>query len=337
MQDFPLFIAPPFAIVLRDNFSSCLQSVSENDDLQIPPRAPSLMPSHQVLCIGSALWDIIARTGHAMSAGADMPGQISKQMGGVALNIALALVRRGQSAAILSAIGQDAPGDELMLKATKAGVNCAHILRTTDPTDTYLAIEDVSGEVFGAIADCASLEREGDAILEPLRDGTLAGKGAPWRGRMVIDGNLPEALLIDIAGSLEFHFADLAFVPASPGKAARLREVIKRFGHTIYVNRGEAEIICRQGFATAEDAARGLKRLGANKAIVTDGANRVAQVDASGVFTLAQRPVDADSVTGAGDTFLAAHIAAEIGGQTGLGCLQEATRAARDHITRGGT
>ena len=42
---------------------------------------------------------------------------------------------------LLSAVGNDAPGDLLVRTASDRGVNCGHITRVADATDTYLVIE----------------------------------------------------------------------------------------------------------------------------------------------------------------------------------------------------
>ena len=48
-----------------------------------------------ILCIGSVLWDVIGRSASHMAKGADVPGRIIRLPGGVALNIAMTLVRFG--------------------------------------------------------------------------------------------------------------------------------------------------------------------------------------------------------------------------------------------------
>ena len=61
-----------------------------------------------ILCIGSVLWDVIGRTASHMRVGSDVPGRIHRLPGGVAMNIAMTLVRFGLRPALLSALGRDA-------------------------------------------------------------------------------------------------------------------------------------------------------------------------------------------------------------------------------------
>jgi sugar/nucleoside kinase (ribokinase family) len=288
-----------------------------------------------VLCIGSALWDIIARAHQPVHLGGDVPGRIDWQLGGVALNVALALARTGVNAAILSSVGRDDAGERLIGEITRHGVDCSYLDRSDRPTDTYLAIENFDGHVFGAVADCASLEAAGHDILAPLRDGRLAGPEAPWNGTIVIDGNLTEAVLEALAGHAMFASARLAFVPASPGKAERLRMALTAESGTVYVNKGEAEILCNRTFGHSADASEALVMAGAARAIVTNGADACAVSTRIETVTALPPAVTLRTATGAGDAFLAGHIAAETAGLQGLAALESALEAAARHISRG--
>ncbi|MGD9918450.1 MAG: PfkB family carbohydrate kinase, partial [Paenirhodobacter sp.] len=268
-----------------------------------------------ILCIGSVLWDIIGRAPLHMRAGSDVPGRITRLPGGVAMNIAMTLTRFGLSPAILTAIGRDTEGSELISEAGLLGIDCDFVYRSDDlPTDRYMAIEGVNG-LIAAIADAHSLEAAGDKILRPLADGRLGHAGAPWAGPIALDGNLTQILLAEIARSPLFAAADLRIAPASPGKAERLAPLIPHPGATLYVNLEEAGILCQTEFASAEAAAAALVARGANHVLVTDG-GRAAADGAAGaaVITAAPPPVLVTRVTGAGDTFMAAHLVAERAG-----------------------
>ncbi len=292
------------------------------------------MSQPPVLCIGSALWDIIASASAPMQQGGDIAGQIRRQLGGVALNVAVAMVRQGQPAALLTAIGNGPEGDALIEALELEGVDCRFIYRSNDPTDSYLAIENPNGDVFGAIADCASLELAGDRIFAPLLDGRLGTPSAPWPYRVVVDGNLPADLMQSLSARVEFSECQLNIVPASPGKANRLRAALEGGEVTLYVNLGEAEILCEATLPDAEIAAHALRKLGAARAIVTDGPRMACFSDNDTVVTLTPPPTPAHSTTGAGDVFMAAHIAAGGHTTTPESRLQAAIDAAARHITR---
>jgi hypothetical protein len=136
-----------------------------------------MSPAPDILCIGSCLWDIIGRTPSHMRLGADVPGRITRVPGGVAMNIAMTLRRFGLRPALLTAIGRDPEGDQLVDEAARLGLVTDFAYRSEDlPTDRYMAVEGGNGLV-AAIADAHSLEAAGDKILRPLADGRWAPEG----------------------------------------------------------------------------------------------------------------------------------------------------------------
>ncbi|MEL6958251.1 MAG: PfkB family carbohydrate kinase [Pseudomonadota bacterium] len=291
------------------------------------------MKTPDILCIGSVLWDIIGRSGSVMRAGSDVPGRITRLPGGVAMNIAMTLGNFGLSPALLSAVGQDAEGEELVSEAHKMGLITDHLYRSEDlPTDTYMAIEGANG-LIAAIADAHSLEQAGAKILRPLSDGTLGSEQAPWSGPIALDGNLTRDLLADIAASPLFAAADLRVAPASPGKAERLLALVGHPSATLYVNLEEAGLICQTRFENAAEAASGLHDRGAHRCLVTDGGNRAAEACAGEVREAQPPEVLVTRVTGAGDTFMAAHIASEVQGLAPQAALERALRAAAIYVS----
>lgn len=286
-----------------------------------------------ILCIGSVLWDIIGRSSAAMQVGSDVPGRITRLPGGVAMNIAATLRRFGLRPAILTAIGRDAEGEELIAACARMGLVTDHVYRSEDlPTDRYMAVEGANG-LIAAVADAHSLEALGEKILTALADGRLGSVAAPWAGPVALDGNLTEALLSSVAESPLFAAADLRVAPASPGKAERLLPLLTRAGAVLYVNLFEARTLGKDDYPDAPSAAEGLLARGAARVLVTDG-GRVAADGASGagVVTGAPPPVLVTRVTGAGDTFMAAHLVAERRGANRPGALQAALKAAADYV-----
>ena len=148
-----------------------------------------------IICIGSVLWDIVGRAEGSISIGSDLPGQITRSPGGVALNIAITLRRFGMRPTILTAIGKDPEGEELLGEIKRMGLHCDHVYRPEDlPTDSYIAIEGANGMV-AAIASAHSLEAAGDRVLQPLKTGALSVTGKP----IALDGNLSVELLQSIS------------------------------------------------------------------------------------------------------------------------------------------
>jgi len=287
----------------------------------------------EILCIGSVLWDIIGRAPSHMERGADLPGRISRLPGGVAMNIAMALNGMGLRVALLSAVGRDAEGRELLAAAKGMGLLMDHIYLSEDlPTDRYMAVEGTNG-VIAAIADAHTLESAGDKILTPLKNGRLAGPEVPWSGVVALDGNLTPQMLQTIASGPLFRTADLRIAPASPGKAARLSTFLGHGRATLYLNLEEANILTRSGFDTTRAAAKALYAQGLLRVLVTDGPNPASEASGRGTFSMQPPPVPVSRVTGAGDVFMAAHIAAEIRGLSPKPALGAALQAAADYIS----
>lgn len=288
-----------------------------------------------ILCIGSVLWDVIGRSSSHVCHGADVPGRITRLPGGVAMNIAMTLSRFGLRPALLSAVGNDAEGHELIEVCQELGVITTHIFRAPDlPTDRYLAVEGANG-LIAAIADAHSLEVAGAKILTPLANGTLASEQAPFDGFVALDGNLTQQLLENIASSPLFAKADLRVAPASPGKASRLLPFLNHHLAVLYVNLEEAGLLCQAKFESSAQAAQALVARGAKRALVTDGDRSASDATPNSVLTQVPPSVLVTRVTGAGDTFMAAHIAAEIDGQPRDQALNRALTAAAYYVSGG--
>ena len=286
------------------------------------------MPERRpILCLGAAHWDLIGRAAAPFSPGGDLPGRIERRAGGVAANVALALAALGRPVVLLAAIGRDPAGNRLVAALTRRGVDCGHVLRHAGATDRYLAIEDGAGELVAAVADCAGLERAGEEIVRPLRDGALAAPERPWRGRVVVDGNLPAPVLAALVARRrrgragpgrgeprQSRPADAAGQPADRdplSQPARGRGALRRC-----LRRQPRR---RRGAA----AARG--GLGGRHRRRGDGHHRRA---AGPTLSLAPPPVAAGGATGAGDALLAAHLAALDDGLDREAALRTALAAA---------
>ncbi|CTQ48864.1 PfkB family carbohydrate kinase [Jannaschia donghaensis] len=279
-----------------------------------------------ILCIGSVLWDIIGRSNAHMGKGSDVPGRITRIPGGVALNIAMAAKAYGMTPALLSVVGRDAEGDELIAAVERLGLLTHTLYRSEDlPTDVYMAVEGGNG-LIAAIADAHSLEAAGDKVLRPLED-------LDFTGPIVVDGNLTQDLLAGIASDPEFDGTDLRIAPASPGKAERLLPFLTHGSATLYVNLEEAGLLLHGPQPDAPTAAVALRARGLYRALVTDGPNLAACAHPGGVVSSQPRNVMVTRVTGAGDTFMAAHIAAEAQGADHDTALARALEAAATYVS----
>ncbi|MEO0829635.1 MAG: PfkB family carbohydrate kinase, partial [Pseudomonadota bacterium] len=79
-------------------------------------------------------------------------------------------------------------------------------------------------------------------------------------------------------------------------------------------------------------AALHLQAIGVERAVVTNGGKMAASTSADGVHSAMPPAVEVKHVTGAGDAFMAAHIAAELRGLMGAAALKAALDGAAAHV-----
>jgi len=284
-------------------------------------------------CIGSVLWDTVGRSNYRMRAGHDVPGRIFRVPGGVAMNIAMALRVHRVPVSLLTSLGRDDAGRDLLEEAKRRGIETTLVhISDSHPTGQYMAIEGNNG-LIAAIADTQSLEAEAKSVIEPMRDGRVGSIDRPYRGLVVCEGNLPLETLEYINCAVEFSEADVRLAAASPAKSKRLKPF---FGHpraTFYVNLTEANMLLNAKYKDAKQAAAALVGTGVYRAAVTNGANLAAIVDTDGLHTALPPTVDVMRVTGAGDVFMASHISAGAKGMVGADALNFALNQTAIYIS----
>jgi pseudouridine kinase len=117
----------------------------------------SSKPDAPVLVIGSAGIDILGRLSGEFRSGSSNPAEISSSFGGVARNVAENLAHLGQPVFLLSAIGSDLAGDQMIQQLSAAGVDVSAVLRSEEwSTGSYLAVFDSKGTIQYALDDMRS-------------------------------------------------------------------------------------------------------------------------------------------------------------------------------------
>ncbi|MEM9062195.1 MAG: PfkB family carbohydrate kinase [Pseudomonadota bacterium] len=289
-----------------------------------------MAPAH-VLCVGAAHWDLIARSDGELRTGDDVPGQIRQRPGGVALNVALGLAAREVRVSLCSAVGADDAGASLTAYATAAGVDCTDVaIIGGAATNRYLAIEDVSGDLFAAVAEIGLLEGHADQVAAKASRALVASD------TLFLEANLPSAAIEGIARHAAARGVKIVVNPVSPVKAPRLVRLISEpFRATIVANLREANVLLGKSASTAAGAATALLAVGAEAALVTDGPRPAALATAASLVTSAPETLQGDvSVTGAGDALLAAFLASPDLHDEPYDALTSALRAAAEHMER---
>ena len=260
-----------------------------------------------VLVIGSAGLDLVGRAQVNLKLRTSNPGKLRVSIGGVARNVAENLVRLGTEVILITAVGADEQGSQLLEQTAAAGVNIEHCLVVNNQnTGAYLAILDRDGKLHLGMDDMRVT-----AAIHPeyLRERRELFKQA---SAVFIDANLPAKTLRTAISIAHRSRVPLAADTTSVNLAPVLTPYLDRLW-LITANEAEAEALCpipvpHADHNSALDAARHLVGEGVDIAMITMAEFGVgyATADSSGhVPALKTEIVDP---TGAGDALSAAVI-----------------------------
>ena len=168
-----------------------------------------------VVVVGGTNMDVVARTSAPLVPATSNPGHTRISPGGVGRNIAACLGLLGAPVRLVSAVGDDAFGDEALRVTAECGADIGAVRRVPGATGTYTAVLDDRGELVAAVSDMATVDAlELDTVH--LTDAAL----------VVVDGNLAHAQVALVASAAEAARVPLAFEPVSVAKAARLADLV---------------------------------------------------------------------------------------------------------------
>ena len=147
-------------------------------------------PEAPVLVIGASGIDIVGRLRSELHCETSNPARIRSSFGGVARNVAENLARLGQPVTLISALGQDQEGDQLLQQAAQAGIDVSAVLRSdVRPTGSYLGILNAKGGLEFALDDMRVMSALSAAYLKEHAD---LFKEASL---VFVDANLPKETL----------------------------------------------------------------------------------------------------------------------------------------------
>ena len=203
----------------------------------------SRYPERPVLVIGSAGMDIVGRVRADLQPRTSSPANIRTSFGGVARNVAENLARLGQPVNLISVVGQDEPGVQVLDTLVSAGVNVAGVLRSSDyPTSTYLAVINSEGEMLYGLDDmraCLALTPDYISSLEQMFD---------QASLVFIDANLPKDTLRRIMSISRRKKLPVCADPTSQALADKLKPYLPRLS-MIVPNSREAEVLCERSIS----------------------------------------------------------------------------------------
>src|SRR5690349_21141364 len=155
--------------------------------------------------------DVVARTTAPLVPATSNPGHTRISPGGVGRNIAACLGLLGAPVRLVSAVGDDAFGDEALRVTAAYGADVGAVRRAPGRTGTYTAVLDHHGELVSAVSDMA--------IIDELELETLHLDDAAI---VVVDGNLAPVQVTKVQEAAAAAGVPVAFEPVSVAKARRL-------------------------------------------------------------------------------------------------------------------
>ena len=250
---------------------------------------------------GEILWDCLPSGRHA---------------GGAPFNVAAHLVQLGGSASLISAIGQDPLGDEILKVAEDKGVNTQFVTRARIglPTGTVLVTVDADGNATYELVQPVAWDEirvlpetvEAVAQARAIIFGSLAGR-SPY--------NLDQLnRLLAIEGPMKFFDVNLRPPFADPALVmdiAKRADVIKLNDDEVgklasWLRTGEATLNTpRSQEALAEACAALAKATNTSRICVTRAAEGAALWDSGNLVCAPAPKVVIKDTVGAGDSFMA--------------------------------
>jgi pseudouridine kinase len=225
-------------------------------------------PEARVLVIGAAGLDVVGRLEEQMQVKTSNPARIRTSFGGVARNVAENLARLGQPVSLISVVGQDQIGDEVLEHTAAAGVDVSAILRTVQyPTGFYMGVLNTRGQLEFAVDDMR--------IMSTLTSDYLKQHEAAFKAASLVfvDANLPEATL-----RTALSLARRAKIPAcADPTSSNLAHKFKKHLNRLYLmtpNSHEASLLSGYTFELSErkaamEAARVLVNQGVKIVLVS--------------------------------------------------------------------
>ena len=257
----------------------------------------------RIAVIGGMNMDIGGRAANALQLRDSNPGTVSLRPGGVGRNIAHDLRLLGAEVSLVSAVGEDAFGRELLASCEALGLDMSMTLRRPrERSSTYLYVTDDGGDMLLAVSDMDIVDRITPETLSPLLE-RLNGYDAA-----VVDANLSQAALCFLAEKLTVPlYAD----PVSAAKAAKLLPILPRL-RALKPNALEARHLT--GEKEAVRSARSLLNRGVKRVLLSLGAEGMLAAEGERVLRLPRQKVEVVNTTGAGDAATAAMVWADLQG-----------------------
>lgn len=266
----------------------------------------------KVLVVGGASIDIIGFPHQELLKKDSNPGTIKYDFGGVGRNIAENLSLLEVKTYLLTALGQDRFGDDLINYCQKRKIETNYIQRYPGKSSSYLAILNSKGDLELAISEMHILDYlEVNQIKQALRD-------FKTQDILVLDTNLKIEIIEELCRASQMSiFLD----PISINKVIKVQTVLA-YLYFFKPNRYEAEklsCISLEQESNYKLALQYFIKEGVQEIVISLGDSGVLLASKDHYYLLKHDQVPLVNATGAGDSFFAGYLKAHILGK----CLLE--------------
>ncbi|HET7011021.1 MAG TPA: carbohydrate kinase family protein [Anaerolineales bacterium] len=276
--------------------------------LDSPGRPDEALPREgPVLVIGASGLDLVGRAEEPLRLGTSNPARVRLSFGGVGRNVAANLASLGTEVTLLTAVGDDDRGRQLLDETARAGVDVAHTLVVEGArTGAYLALLNDQGNLHLAFDDMRVVQSITPEFLLDRKSLFLDAQA------VFVDANLSPATLAAAVGMAKQAGAPVAADPTSVGLATRLLPLLADLW-LITPNEAEAQALAPQPIPHPDrnpgrDVARHLVAKGVRIAVVTMAEFGVAYATAEVSGHVPAHQTEIVDPTGAGDALTAAVI-----------------------------
>jgi len=258
-----------------------------------------------VLVLGAAGMDVVGRLEADLQPAASNPARIRRSYGGVARNVAENLARLGQPVRLITVLGNDRTGDDILEHSAAAGVDVSAVLRTQDyPTGFYMGILDKNGKLQLAVDDMR--------LLEEITPHYLQEQEALFKASSLVfvDANLPVKTLRAVVNLAKRARIPICADTASFTLAERLVKFLSNY-YLVTANSKEAGVLTGLSFEASDrnaamEAARMLVNQGVRIALVTPAEYGVIYATSETTGHIPAIRTRISDPTGAGDAMTAA-------------------------------
>jgi len=259
--------------------------------------------SAHVLVIGAATSDVKGRARKPLQLGTSVPGEITVSFGGVGRNVAENLARIGQPTILLSAVGRDPLGAQILERTASAGVDISKVIISPDHhSSAYVALLDDAGSKVFAVDEMAAVSVVTPSYIQShralFRDACM----------LVLDANLSPQALSSAISMAKRNNVPVAVDPASPTLAPKLKKHLSDL-FVIRLNTSEAEVLCGHpihGRTEAMLAAQQLVAQGVGIAVITLAEEGLCYASSQARGYIPAIRCEVIDYTGAGDALTAA-------------------------------